>query len=149
MDGILAHGEVLSVKHADGKNWWLITPLENSNTFYILKFTKQTALWILLHKPSAQNPIPRAKVMVRSFFPLWYKNLQNQPIQPHHGVFFLTARRAYLPVSTPDPYVYGNTPVGEIGCAVLPACRFWTQAAQKICINWIYRLLISALRKRS
>ncbi|MBK6930124.1 MAG: hypothetical protein IPH12_04390 [Saprospirales bacterium] len=36
----LAFGELLATKHANGKDWWVVTPRRNSNTFYVLKFTK-------------------------------------------------------------------------------------------------------------
>jgi len=39
MSDTLALGEMVATKHANGKDWWLITSRKNSNTFYIFKFT--------------------------------------------------------------------------------------------------------------
>jgi hypothetical protein len=36
----LAYGEMNAVKHANGVDWWIITPQESSNQFYIFLFTK-------------------------------------------------------------------------------------------------------------
>jgi hypothetical protein len=40
MSDYLAFGEMTAVKHANGKDWWLVTPKDHSNTFYIFLFTK-------------------------------------------------------------------------------------------------------------
>ena len=37
----LAFGEMNAVKHANGKDWWIILPRRNSNQFYIFLFTKE------------------------------------------------------------------------------------------------------------
>lgn len=37
----LSYGELTAVKHANGKDWWLVTPKEASNTFYVFLFTDQ------------------------------------------------------------------------------------------------------------
>ncbi|MEQ1746721.1 MAG: hypothetical protein ABMA02_14915, partial [Saprospiraceae bacterium] len=39
MEDNLATGEMLAVKHANGTDWWLITPRRNSNQFYVFRFT--------------------------------------------------------------------------------------------------------------
>lgn len=36
----LSAGELLAVKHANGTDWWIVTPLRNSNRFYVFLFTK-------------------------------------------------------------------------------------------------------------
>ncbi len=40
MNDYLAYGEMVAVKHANGKDWWLITPKDHSNIFYFFLFTK-------------------------------------------------------------------------------------------------------------
>lgn len=39
MEDNLATGEMLAVKHANGTDWWLLTPRRNSNEFYLFRFT--------------------------------------------------------------------------------------------------------------
>lgn len=39
MEDALAVGETVAVKHANGVDWWLITPRRNSNRFYVFLFT--------------------------------------------------------------------------------------------------------------
>lgn len=39
MSDALAFGETGAVKHANGVDWWLITPKRNSNQFYVFLFT--------------------------------------------------------------------------------------------------------------
>ncbi|MDX1913456.1 MAG: hypothetical protein SFV22_18315, partial [Saprospiraceae bacterium] len=41
MSGDISYGELTAVKHANGKDWWLVTPKRNSNEFYIFRFTKE------------------------------------------------------------------------------------------------------------
>ncbi|MCC7244857.1 MAG: T9SS type A sorting domain-containing protein [Saprospiraceae bacterium] len=36
----LSFGEMTAVKHANGKDWWILTPKDHSNTWYKLLFTK-------------------------------------------------------------------------------------------------------------
>ncbi len=40
MSDDIAYGQMTAVKHANGKDWWLVTPKDDSNTFYIFLFTK-------------------------------------------------------------------------------------------------------------
>ena len=130
MDGILAHGEVLSVKHADGKNWWLITPLRNSNTFYILKFTKD-GIVDTFTQTIGTKPDPKGEGYGQIVFsPDGTKIYRTNPFSPIMAYSFDRETGVFTGFDTIS-YVYGNTPVGEIGCAVSPSGRFLYLGARK------------------
>ncbi len=48
MSDDIAYGEMTAVKHANGKDWWLVTPKRHSNTFYKFLFTKDGILDTLI-----------------------------------------------------------------------------------------------------
>jgi hypothetical protein len=41
MSDDIAYGQMTAVKHANGKDWWLVTPKDDSNTFYTFLLTKE------------------------------------------------------------------------------------------------------------
>lgn len=41
MNGDIAYGQMTAAKHANGKDWWLVTPKEDSNIFYLFLFANE------------------------------------------------------------------------------------------------------------
>ena len=56
MSDSLSYGEMAAVKHANGKDWWLVTPKDASNTFYVFLFTDQGITDTLIQTIGDQPP---------------------------------------------------------------------------------------------
>ncbi|MEZ4892207.1 MAG: hypothetical protein R2778_04225 [Saprospiraceae bacterium] len=52
----LSVGELSAVKHANGKDWWIIQPRRNSNQFYVFLFTKDGVVDTLLQTIGDPSP---------------------------------------------------------------------------------------------
>jgi hypothetical protein len=57
MTGSIAFGELSAVKHSNGKDWWLVTPKRNSNSFYTFLFT-QNGITDTLEQTIGSAPSP-------------------------------------------------------------------------------------------
>ncbi|MBK6930042.1 MAG: hypothetical protein IPH12_03965 [Saprospirales bacterium] len=124
LGGALALGEVIAVKQANGKDWWLITPLRNSNTFYIFNFTKDgivDTLWQTI----GIKPAPAGEGYGQIVFsPDGSKVYRTNPFNPVMVYDFDRETGAFTHFDTIS-FNYGNQPViGEIGCAVSPSSQF-------------------------
>lgn len=120
----LAYGELIATKQANGVDWWVITPRRNSNTFYILKYTKNgitdTSIQTIGIKP---NPSGEGYGQI-VFSPDGTKIYRTNP---RHPVMVYTFDREAGVITQFDTiaFDYGVQPViGEIGCAVSPNGRF-------------------------
>jgi hypothetical protein len=123
MDGVLAYGELIATKSANGKDWWLITPKRNSNTFYIFKFTKN-GIVDTFQQTIGILPAPAGEGYGQIVFsPDGSKIYRTNPFSP---IMVYTFDREAGVITQFDTisYDYGSTPLGEIGCAVSPNGRF-------------------------
>ncbi|MEZ4941709.1 MAG: hypothetical protein R3D58_12595 [Saprospiraceae bacterium] len=120
----IAYGELIAAKHANGVDWWVVTPRRNSNTFYFLKFTKNgivdTVQQTIGIKP---NPTGEGYGQI-VFSPDGSKIYRTNP---RHPVMVYSFDREAGVITQFDTiaFDYGIQPViGEIGCAVSPNGRF-------------------------
>lgn len=123
MEDNLATGEMLAVKHANGSDWWLITPRRNSNQFYVFRFTEDGIVDTLTQtigglpppqeEGSGQNTMsPDGSLMVR-YYP--YHDIMIYSFDRATGLFF-NYRTASI---TLDPvFSYDG------GCAISPNGRY-------------------------
>ncbi|MBV6440549.1 MAG: T9SS C-terminal target domain-containing protein [Haliscomenobacteraceae bacterium CHB4] len=119
----LAHGEIVSVKCANGQDWWLITPRRNSATFYILKFTNQGIVDTFIQTIGIwPNPDGEATGQM-VFSPDGSKLYRTNRFDPIMVYSFNRESGVFTQFDTIH-YDYGNQFVGEIGCAVSPSGRF-------------------------
>jgi hypothetical protein len=131
----LARGEIIAVKHANGKDWWVVTPLRNSNQFYILKFTshgivdtfKQT-IGIL---PNSQGEGLGQTVFSPDGSKL-YRTYRYNPVM----VYSFDRETGTFTQFDTISFHYGDQLVGEIGCAISPSGRFLYLG----CRNFLYQL---------
>lgn len=127
---MLSYGELIATKHANGKDWWLLTPKRNSNTFYILKFTKDGIIDTFQQTIGIQ-PTPKGEGYGQIVFSSDGTKIYRT--NPHNPIMVYDFDREVGVFTNFDTisYVYGNTPVGEIGCAVSPNGRFLYLGARK------------------
>lgn len=120
----MASGEVISVKHGNGKDWWLITPLRNSNVFEVFTFTHQGIIDTFQQTIGIKlNPSGEAYGQI-VFSPDGSKIYRTNP---RHPVMVYSFDREAGVITQFDTisFDYGVQPViGEIGCVVSPNGRF-------------------------
>lgn len=98
MTGALAHGEVVAAQTADSKDWWLVTPKRNSDTFYIFKFTKE-GIVDTFQQTIGISPAPTGEGYGQTIFsPMGRQTLPYQPFQPCHGLHLRQGSRRHYPV---------------------------------------------------
>lgn len=124
----LATGELNAVKHANGKDWWIILPSRNSNKFYIFLFTKDGIVDTLTQTIGDNPPAnkegygqttfsPDGSRMIR-YYP--YTDIMNFSFDRNTGVF-----TNYSTFSVD----YGNDFAHQGGCAISPNGRYLYLAA--------------------
>ncbi len=130
MSDTLALGEIVATKHANGKDWWLITPRKNSNQFYIFKFTNhgivdtfQQTIGIL---PDPESEGVRQIV----FSPDGNKLYRAGRFQPIMVYTFDRETGVFTQFDTIH-YDYGNQLIGEVGCIVSPNGRYLYLSCRK------------------
>jgi hypothetical protein len=129
MVGDISIGEFTAVKHTNGKDWWLVTPKRNSNTFYSFLFTKDGIVDTLIH---TIGTIPKKQAeggMQVVFSPDGSKYFRSVPSGPVMMYDFDRATGVFTDFDT--IYVdYANWPSIANGCAVSPNGRFFYVCAE-------------------
>ena len=131
MSDTLALGELVAVKHANGKDWWLITPRRNSNQFYIFKFTSQ-GIVDTFQQTIGILPDPQGEGLGQMVFSpdgsKLYRTYRYRPVMVYS---FDRALGMFTQFDTIH-FDYGNQLVGEIMCAVSPSNRFLYLSCRKL-----------------
>lgn len=139
----LSRTDLVAVKHANGKDWWVVTPRRNGNEFYVLKFTKDGITDTL--KQTIGIKTNAAGLPIN-------ENQGAMVFSPDGSKMFRTAR--YEPVMMYDfdretgvftnfdtiHYEYGDQFIGEVGCAVSPNNRYLYLS----CRQFLYQLDLQA-----
>jgi len=123
MEDNLATGEMLAVKHANGTDWWLLTPRRNSNQFFVFRFTEDGIVDTLTQtigglpppqeEGSGQTTIsPDGSTLVRYF--------------PYHDIMIYTFDRATGQFSNYRTAPITLDPVFAFdgGCTISPSGRY-------------------------
>ncbi|MCW5921334.1 MAG: T9SS type A sorting domain-containing protein [Saprospiraceae bacterium] len=123
MSDTLARGEIAAVKHANGKDWWLVTPRRNSNQFYVFKFTSQ-GIVDTFQQTLGILPDPQGEGLGQMAFSpdgsKLYRTYRYNPVM----VYSFDREAGVFTQFDTIPFDYGNQLVGEIGCAVSSDSRF-------------------------
>ncbi len=130
LNDTLAYGKLIATKHANGKDWWIITPRRKNNVFYILKFTKEGIADTFTQKIGITPDYKTEGYGQLVFSPDGTKVYRTNPDSPIMVYDFDREVGVFTNFDTIS-YIYGNTPVGEIGCAVSPNGRFLYLGARK------------------
>jgi hypothetical protein len=131
MSDTLARAEITAVKHANGKDWWLVTPRRNSNQFYIFKFTSQ-GIVDTFQQTIGILPDPQGEGLGQMVFsPDGSKLFRTYRYSPVMVYSFDREAGVFTQFDTIH-YEYGNQLVGEIMCAVSPSNRFLYLSCRKL-----------------
>lgn len=126
----LSFGKLIASKHANGKDWWIVTPRRKNNVFYVLKFTKDGIVDTFTQAIGITPDFKTEGYGQIVFSPDGTKVYRTNPRSPIMVYSFDREAGVFTGFDTIS-YVYGNTPVGEIGCAVSPNGRFLYLGARK------------------
>ncbi|MCK6694188.1 MAG: T9SS type A sorting domain-containing protein [Thermoanaerobaculia bacterium] len=124
LNDTLAYGKLIATKHANGKDWWIITPRRKNNVFYILKFTKEGIVDTFTQKIGITPDYKTEGYGQIVFSSDGTKVFRTNPSSPIMVYDFDREAGVFTHFDT-IPYEYGDQPiVGEIGCALSPSGRF-------------------------
>jgi len=119
----LAYGEMNAVKHANGEDWWIITPRESSNQFYIFLFTKD-GIVDTFTQTIGKKPLPQNEGYGQNTFsPLGDKMFRFYPYEPVGYYQFDRSLGVFTSYDTIH-VEYGNSIAFDGGCAVSPNGRY-------------------------
>ena len=79
MNNDIAYGQLTAVKHANGKDWWLVTPKDDSNTFYFFLFTKDGIVDTLIQTIGLKPPVNASGGIQMVFSPDGTKMFRTNP----------------------------------------------------------------------
>ncbi len=130
LNDTLSYGKLIATKHANGKDWWIVTPRRKNNVFYIFKFTNDGIVDTLTQVIGITPDFKTEGYGQIVFSPDGTKIYRTNPTSPIM-VYDFDRETGMLTGFDTISYTYGNTPVGEIGCAVSPNGRFLYLGARK------------------
>jgi hypothetical protein len=119
----LAYGEMNAVKHANGEDWWIITPRESSNQFYIFLFTKD-GIVDTLTQTIGEVPSPDNEGYGQTTFsPIGDKMIR---FYPHEaiGLYHFDRSIGFFTGYDTIHIDFGNFISFDGGCAVSPNGRY-------------------------
>lgn len=135
MSDTLARAEICAVKHANGKDWWVITPRRNSNRFYIFKFTRE-GIVDTFQQVIGIMPDPNGEGLGQIVFSpdgsKLYRTYRYSPVM----VYTFNREVGMFTQFDTIHYEYGDQLVGEIGCALSPNNRYLYLS----CREFLYQL---------
>ncbi|MBX2892455.1 MAG: T9SS type A sorting domain-containing protein [Saprospiraceae bacterium] len=135
MSDTLARGEIAAVKHANGKDWWLVTPRRNSNQFYIFRFTSQ-GIVDTFQQTIGILPDPDGEGFGQMVFSpdgsKLYRTYRYNPVM----VYSFDREAGVFTQFDTISFDYGNQLVGEIGCAISPNNQYLYLS----CRQFLYQL---------
>ncbi len=129
MSDSLAFGEMTAVKHANGTDWWLITPRDHSNTFYVFLFTKDGIVDTLEQSLGIKQPVNASGGMQVVFSPDGSKYFRSVPSGPILMYDFDRTTGQFTQFDSIH-IDYKNWPSIANGCAVSPNSRFFYVCAE-------------------
>lgn len=124
----LATGEMNAVKHANGKDWWIILPRRNSNQLYIFLFTKDGIVDTLTQTIGDMPPLDKEGYGQTVVAPDGTRMIRYYPYTPIMNFTFDRSTGYFTDYST-FSVNYGNDFAHQGGCAISPNGRFLYIAA--------------------
>jgi hypothetical protein len=119
----LAAGEMNAIKHANGKDWWIISPRRNSNQFYVFLFTKDGIIDTLIQTIGNIPPPDKEGYGQTTFSPDGDKMIR---FYPHEDIWLYHFDRSTGLFTGFDTIHidFGSFLAFDGGCAVSPNGRF-------------------------
>jgi len=129
MSNDIAYGEMTAVKHANGKDWWLVTLKRNSNVFYCFLLTKNGII-DTLSQEIGELPVKQAEGGIQMLFsPDGSKLFRSIPSGPVMVYDFDRENGIFTNFDTIH-VDYGNWPSIANGAAVSPNGRYLYVSAE-------------------
>ncbi|MBV6440547.1 MAG: T9SS C-terminal target domain-containing protein [Haliscomenobacteraceae bacterium CHB4] len=129
MSSYLAYGEMTAVKHANGKDWWLITPKDDGSTFYFFLFTNK-GIVDTLTQTIGTSPPPNASGGIQMVFSPDGNQLFRSIPSGAVMVYNFNRLNGFFSNFDTIHVDYGNWPSVANGCAVSPNGRFLYVSAE-------------------
>jgi len=124
----LAGGEMNAVKHANGKDWWIILPRRNSNQFYVFLFTKDGIVDTLMQTMGNIPPASKEGYGQTVFSPDGTKMIRYFPYEDIMNFTFDRSTGTFTGYST-FSVNYGSDIATQGGCGISPSGQFLYIAA--------------------
>ncbi len=128
--GSISFGGLTAVKHANGRDWWVVVPDFSSNIFHVSKLTKQGITDTLTQTIGIVPNVLGEGYGQVVFSPDGSRLYRTNPYNPVMVYDFNRATGVFTAFDT-IPYDYGSTLMGEIGCAVSPNGRYLYLSARE------------------
>lgn len=130
VEGSLAYGGLVAVKHANGKDWWIVVSDLSSNNFHILRLSKQGIIDTFSQTIGIIPNLMGEGYGQVVFSPDGSKMYRTNPYNPVMVYDFDRASGIFTNFSTID-YDYGDDMKGEICCIISPNNRFLYLSARE------------------
>lgn len=119
----LAAGSIVAVKHANGKDWWVVTVHLDGQDFYTMKLSEQGITDLSKQTIGIKTEWFGHSLGQMVFSPDGSKLYRTNTFDPILVYDFDRETGRFTAFDTIS-YTYGSEPVGEIGCAISPNGRF-------------------------
>jgi hypothetical protein len=119
----LSAGEMNAVKHANGKDWWIISSRRNSNQFYMFLFTKDGIVDTLTQTIGAIPPPDKEGYGQTTFSPDGAQMIRFYPHEPI-GLYQFNRSTGLFTGFDTIHIDFGNFISFDGGCAVSPNGRY-------------------------
>jgi hypothetical protein len=125
----LSAGAIIATKHANGKDWWVVTVHLDGQDFYVMKLSEGGITDLNKQNIGIKTNRFGHSLGQLAFSPDGSKLYRTNTFDPVLVYDFDRETGRFTGFDTIS-YDYGSTPVGEIGCAVSPNGRFLYLAAR-------------------
>lgn len=124
----LSPGELNAVRHANGRDWWLIQPRRNSNQLYIFLYTKNGISLSQIQTIGEQSPADKENLGQTAFSPDGTKMIRYFPYNPIL-VYNFDRNTGVFTSFNKIEVDFGADLAFDGGCAISPNSRFLYIAA--------------------
>ena len=135
----LSYGKLVAVKHANGRDWWIVTPRRKNNVFYVLKLTENGIVDTLTQAIGITPDYTTEGYGQMVFSPDGTKLYRTNPTSPVMVYSFDRSTGVFTSFDTIS-FDYGFQNPAEIGCAVSPGGRYLYLS----CKRYLYQLDLEA-----
>lgn len=126
----LSAGSIVATKHANGKDWWIVTPRLDGQSLYTMKLSKEGITDLAKQTIGIKTEWFGHSLGQMVFSPDGSKLYRTNTFDPILVYDFDRETGRFTGFDT-IPFVYGSEPQGEIGCAISPNGRFLYLGARR------------------
>lgn len=130
LSDMLSFGEIAAVKHANAKDWWLVTTGKKRNQFYTYRLGK-AGITDSIRQTIGILPNPEGESLGQIVFSPDGKKLYRTNRYDPVLVYDFDRETGMFNAFDTVHFEYGNQLIGETGCAVSPSGQFLYLACRK------------------